>query len=165
MLLACSVDTPIHINRSHLLALRWVSCPASCVDWALLCLCCYDDTLLCHRARCFVAMTTRCFVTMTARCYVTGRGEQLKKRRRLRLNRRRRNRASTSRSSSRSAAPATKVNKKQCGDAVGATSSKFCDHDYPPPRPGTSLAWWVKPSYRTAKRVGRRRSVIRWLAW
>ena len=32
MLLACSVDTPIHINRSHLLA----SCCASCVDMALL---------------------------------------------------------------------------------------------------------------------------------
>ncbi len=30
MLLACSVDTPIHINRSYLLALH----PASCVDWA-----------------------------------------------------------------------------------------------------------------------------------
>ena len=34
MLLACSVDTPIHINRSHLLVLRCASPPASCVDWA-----------------------------------------------------------------------------------------------------------------------------------
>ena len=34
MLLACSVGTPIHINRSHLLASRCVSHPASCVDWA-----------------------------------------------------------------------------------------------------------------------------------
>ena len=34
MLLACSVDTPIHINRSHLLASRCASRPASCVDWA-----------------------------------------------------------------------------------------------------------------------------------
>ncbi len=35
MLLECSVDTPIHINRSHLLASCGVSRPASCVDWAL----------------------------------------------------------------------------------------------------------------------------------
>ena len=34
MLLACSVDTPIHINRSHLLASRCASHPESCVDWA-----------------------------------------------------------------------------------------------------------------------------------
>ncbi len=34
MLLVCSVDTPIHINRSHLLALHCAWCPASCVDWA-----------------------------------------------------------------------------------------------------------------------------------
>ncbi len=34
MLLVCSVDTPIHINRSHLLPLRCASRPASCVDWA-----------------------------------------------------------------------------------------------------------------------------------
>ena len=34
MLLGCSVDTPIHINRSHLLASLWASRPASCVDWA-----------------------------------------------------------------------------------------------------------------------------------
>ncbi len=33
----CSVDTPIHINRSHLLASRCASHPASCVDWTLLC--------------------------------------------------------------------------------------------------------------------------------
>ncbi len=35
MLLACSVDTPIHINRSHLLASHCALRPASCVDWAL----------------------------------------------------------------------------------------------------------------------------------
>ena len=35
MLLACSVDTPIHINRSRLLALHCASPPTSCVDWAL----------------------------------------------------------------------------------------------------------------------------------
>ena len=35
MLLVCSVDTPIHINRSHLLAWRCASHPASCVDWAM----------------------------------------------------------------------------------------------------------------------------------
>ncbi len=35
MLLACSVDTPIHINRSHLLASRCAWRPASCLDWAL----------------------------------------------------------------------------------------------------------------------------------
>ncbi len=35
MLLACSVDTPIDINRSHLLVSRCASRPASCVDWAL----------------------------------------------------------------------------------------------------------------------------------
>ncbi len=35
MLFACSVDTPIHINRSHLLAWHCTSHPASCVDWAL----------------------------------------------------------------------------------------------------------------------------------
>ncbi len=34
MLLACSVDTPIHINRSHLLVLHCTSLPASCVVWA-----------------------------------------------------------------------------------------------------------------------------------
>ncbi len=34
MLLACSVDTPIHINRSHLLASHCASRPASCVDCA-----------------------------------------------------------------------------------------------------------------------------------
>ena len=34
MLFGCSVDTPIHINRSHLLALHCASGPASCVDWA-----------------------------------------------------------------------------------------------------------------------------------
>ena len=34
MLLACSVDTPIHINRSHLLVSCCASRPASCVDWA-----------------------------------------------------------------------------------------------------------------------------------
>ena len=34
MLLACSVDTPILINRSHLLALHCASHPTSCVDWA-----------------------------------------------------------------------------------------------------------------------------------
>ncbi len=34
MLLACSVDTPIHINRSYLLVLCCTSYPASCVDWA-----------------------------------------------------------------------------------------------------------------------------------
>ncbi len=33
MLLACSVDTPIHINRSH--CSRRISRRASCVDWAL----------------------------------------------------------------------------------------------------------------------------------
>ncbi len=37
MLLECSVDTPIHINRSHLLASRCASRPASCVDWAQNC--------------------------------------------------------------------------------------------------------------------------------
>ena len=35
ILLACSVDTPIHINRSHLLALPCALRPESCVDWAL----------------------------------------------------------------------------------------------------------------------------------
>ena len=35
ILLACSVDTPIHINRSYLLASHCQSHPASCVDWAL----------------------------------------------------------------------------------------------------------------------------------
>ncbi len=35
MLLAYSVDTLIHINRSHLLASHCASRPASCVDWAL----------------------------------------------------------------------------------------------------------------------------------
>ena len=34
MLLACSVDTPIHINRSHLLALHRASRGPSCVDEA-----------------------------------------------------------------------------------------------------------------------------------
>ena len=34
MLLACSVDNPIYINRPHLLVLRCTSRPASCVDWA-----------------------------------------------------------------------------------------------------------------------------------
>ena len=37
MLLVCSVDTPIHINRSHLLVSHCVSHPASCVDWASVC--------------------------------------------------------------------------------------------------------------------------------
>ncbi len=48
MLLACSVDTPIHINRSHLLASRCASRPASCVD----CACtskCNTDFILHHR--------------------------------------------------------------------------------------------------------------------
>ncbi len=34
MLLVCSVDTPIHINRSHLLASPCASRPGFCVDWA-----------------------------------------------------------------------------------------------------------------------------------
>ena len=34
MLLASSVDTPTHINRSHLFASRCMLHPASCVDWA-----------------------------------------------------------------------------------------------------------------------------------
>ena len=39
MLLVCSVDTLIHINRPHLLASHCALHPVSCVVWALVCVC------------------------------------------------------------------------------------------------------------------------------
>ncbi len=58
----CSVDTPIHINRSHLLASCSASRPVSCVDWApLRDPMILDPTLGQIRARIYAASSYCCF--------------------------------------------------------------------------------------------------------